>query len=150
MGTFICPDIHEHALLNFVEKLKRPRKAVLTKKVVRERISGFLKQEKIPVDEDVLKNTLIALEDLGFIMKLTDSESFDHNSFSSAYLIPSLRPFGNFRWFDVDQKNTSIKTLGRRLFKKNKEAFLSFWFCDFQVENFQLYKFTCLLLLNSI
>ena len=75
MGLFICPDIHELALLSFIEKLKFPRRAVLSSSSVKMRIQGFLHQfkDKYPeCTEDTVNQITTMMEDLDFLIPLSD------------------------------------------------------------------------------
>jgi hypothetical protein len=138
MGLFICPDIHELSLLSFVEKLRRPRNAVLTYVQAKSKILLFLQmhqhQIKSPLSMDELSDLLLfILNELGFILKLTLNESLQHNSLGSSYLIPSLRTFGEFQWnYELSARST-MNTFGRRISKKDGKPFLSMWFCKFEV-----------------
>ena len=133
MGLFICPVIHELSLLNYIEKLKRPRRAILIELEVKHKIQGFLESQfsDWANSEDIVVNLMFVLQEIGFMIKLSSSESFDLNTLSQSYLLPSLRQFGNFRW-NYDLK-IEVITLGRRIFQSNQTPFLAQWFCNLQV-----------------
>jgi len=75
MGVFICPDIHELSLLSIVEKLKRPRRSILSSSLTHERIILFLStlEHQFPgcsSSPQILELILEVLEDIGFLIKL--------------------------------------------------------------------------------
>ena len=135
MGLFICPDIHELALLSFIEKLKFPRIAVLSSTSVKMRIQGFLLQfkEKYPEcsSEDTVNRVTTMMEDLDFLIPLSQSESDDHHVLNGI-LIPSLHPFGKF-WWNFKENSNQILTIGRTVTTMNG-MILGHLFCNFQVQ----------------
>ena len=136
MGIFICPDIHELSLLSFIEKLKRPRRATLGRIAVKQRIQGFLVsyEKKFPgcsTDEDTLNNIIMMMEDMKFCIALDSSESEAYNQHVDAFLFPSLRPFGTFRWNFMQSMN--LLTMGRRIKQVHGSAIIGCWFCNLQV-----------------
>jgi len=100
---------------------------------VKHKIQGFLESQfsELAKSEEIAQNLMFSLQESGFMIKLSSAESFDLNTLSQSYLLPSLRQFGNFRWnYDL---NIEVLTLGRRIFQTNQIPFLAQWFCDLQV-----------------
>lgn len=164
MAIFVCPDIHELAMLNFVEKLKRPRKSIVNQTTVVQKIIGFLQSFSndpnlstspssststtshssptffFVITEIQVSFLITALEELGFLIPLTTSDSLVNNVLSKGYLVPSLRPTGEFRW-SYSSADPNVRTLGRRIERRDEKEFLPFWFCNLQVPNFASFSF---------
>src|SRR4051794_14185486 len=103
MGLFVCPDIHEIALLHFMEQLKRPRKSILSNAFIIEKVTAFLEtqEENFPgifSSPSAAHDVICALEDIGFFIKLEVSDNKSLNTFVPFYLVPSMRPVGEFHW----------------------------------------------------
>ena len=78
--------------------------------------------------DSTLNNLLLAMEELGFMIKLPNSLS-NYN----VCLFPSLRPVGSFRLFYEQGHSSQALILGRRVARADSKPILSFWFCKFQV-----------------
>lgn len=130
MGMFVCPEIHEHALLNFVEELKRPRYPIIPKAKVYEQISSFLKLDFIQA-EYALANDVTSIDEIVQMLVKLDFMYILDKGVETHYMLPTLRPFGTFRW-NYDKASLK-KTLGRRLVTVDGSHFQSFWFFNLQV-----------------
>ena len=139
MALFICPDLHELSLLGFIEKLKRPRNAIRSSTVVKQQIqiylSQFTKQYPTCTNDEVVNSIVSMMVGLNFMIPLTREEGEFHGQHEESFLIPSLRPFGCFRWNFLfkDQEKENTLTFGRRIKLKNAKYIHPHWLCFFQV-----------------
>ena len=139
MALFICPDLHELSLLGFIEKHKRPRHAIRSSTVVKQQIQLYLSQftQHYPTctNDEVVNSIVLMMVKLNFIIPLTYKEGELHGQCEESYLIPSLRPFGRFRWnflLKVQEKENTL-TFGRRIKLRNSKYIHPNWLCFFQV-----------------
>ena len=128
MSLFICPELHEFSLLNFVERQKRPRAAVITRETFKKRIQSFLLQlnqngvTTFENSSETADQFVAMMEEMDFVISLNKKESNAYGHSTDVLVIPSLCPVGKFRWFTIDQK-LQLKTLGRRLTLKNHQVY---------------------------
>ena len=138
MALFVCPDLHELSLLGFIEKLKRPRNAIRSSTVVKQQIqiflSQFTKQYPTCTNDEVVNSIVLMMVGLKFMIPLTREEGESHGQSEESFLIPSLRPFGRFRWnFLKDKEKETTLTFGRRIKLRNSKYIHPNWLCFFQV-----------------
>ena len=139
MALFICPDLHELSLLGLIEKLKRPRPGIRSSTVVKRQIqiylSQFTKLYPTCTNDEVVHSIVLMMIKLNFMIPLTREEGELHGQHEESFLIPSLRPFGRFRWNFLfkDQEKANTLTFGRRVKKRNSKYIHPNWLCFFQV-----------------
>ena len=127
MSLFICPDLHEYALLNFFQKQKRPHVAVMTRETFKKRIQSFLLQlnqngaTAFEISGETADQFVAMMEEMDFVISLNEKESNAYGHATDVLVIPSLCPVGKFRWFKIEQK-LQFKTIGRRLTSKEHQV----------------------------
>jgi len=131
---------HEYSLLSFMERLKRPKKAILSKTDVKQRIQGYLSyHHKESNDEETIKMCIKMMEQMGFAIGLDNRQSVAYG-YEEALLFPSLRPIGRFRWTHLKGENLEfVKTLGRRIQHEKIQFVHSSWFFHLQVKLLKIF-----------
>ena len=72
---------------------------------------------------------------LNFLIPLAREEGEPHGQSEESFLIPSLRPFGRFRWNFLlkEQEKQNTFTFGRRIKLQHAKFIHPNWLCFFQV-----------------
>lgn len=75
------------------------------------------------------------MEGLKFMLPLSAAESESHGHHAESVLIPSLRPYGKFRWNLLlkEKEREDTLTFGRRIKLQTATYIHASWLCVFQV-----------------